>query len=521
MEHIHDYTYLKLVKDVLENGTDSEDRTGVGTRSVFARQLRFNLEGGSIPLLTTKKMHLPSIIHEIIWYLSGNSNISYLRNNGVRIWNEWASRDGHLGPVYGFQWRHWPYYGSDYTLVPIRTGGIDSDFISPDTNTSQSYNKTEMGIGCIGEPTDDTADAISESYDLWCSMLSTVYTVGGLNESAGTFVDQRWRCFSNFLSDLRYVPGYHLWRLHPHEYKLTPKYYGANSYSINTTAFVHNQNTLHPHGVVIRVTNTDSGKQYFCETTTNSIAQLTFRLNNVHHNNTSIVVDWNAACYEAGESGEPVELGKWKFEHLVPPSGYLYRPRLYVDQIADVIQKIKDRPNDRRIIVSAWNVSQLDDMNLPPCHFVFQFWTNMWTEESRWIYFAERYPSLVDKYMHDHETAYVEYNVPKGELSCKLTQRSADVFLGVPFNIVQYSILTHVIAKLTGFVAKEFIWEGGDVHIYHNHVEQCKEQLSRTPYRSPTLELSSDLTDIDCIKYEDFNIVNYKYHPTIKAKVAV
>jgi len=282
----HDYVYLDLINDVIENGVEKGDRTGTGTLSVFAREMRFNLETGSIPLLTTKKMHTRSIIYELLWYLKAGTNIDYLQENGVRIWNEWANADGELGPIYGYQWRKWP-----------------------------------------------------------------VATTAGIN------------------------------------YETDP-----------------------PEAVI-----------------------------------------------------------KWK----------------HIDQIADVINKLRNNPNDRRIIVSAWNVGQLDEMALPPCHYGFQFW------------------------------------VGNGKLSCLLNQRSCDVGLGVPFNIVQYSILTHMIAQVVGLQPGEFIWRGGDVHIYNNHIEALANQTARTPFPSPRLVLNSDVKEIDDFKFEDFNIVEYGSHPTIKLQVSV
>lgn len=289
----HDDTYLNLVDRVLNHGNKKSDRTGTGTLSLFAEQMRFNLADGSIPLLTTKKMHTKSVIHEILWYLQGNTNIKYLNDNGVRIWNEWANEDGELGPVYGAQWRRWPKY------------------------------EIEEYSGTHGE---------------------------------GTSID----------------------------------YF---------------------HNATVKVT--------------------------------------------------------------------------YIDQIAQIINQIKNRPDDRRIIVSAWNVADIEDMALPPCHYAFQFY------------------------------------VSDGKLSCMLNQRSADVGLGVPFNIVQYSILTHMIAQVTGLVADEFIWSGGDVHIYTNHVAALTGQLERESLPSPTLKLNPDVDCIDDFKFEDFEIVDYESHPTIKMKVAI
>ena len=258
--------YLDLLRDIMENGVDKMDRTGVGTRSVFGRQMRFDLSKG-FPLVTTKKVHLKSIIYELLWFLKGETNVKYLQDNGVRIWNEWADENGELGPVYGSQWRNW--------------------------------------------------------------------------------------------------------------------------------------------------------------------------------------------------NGEGI------------------------DQIADVIKTLKTKPNDRRMIVSAWNVGKIPQMHLPPCHMMFQFY------------------------------------VANNKLSCMLYQRSCDMFLGVPFNIASYALLTMMIAQVCGLELGEFVHTLGDTHIYHNHFEQVKEQLSHTPYPLPQMKINPNVKDINDFKYEDFELVNYQSYDTIKAKVAV
>lgn len=258
--------YLDLLRDIMENGVDKMDRTGVGTRSVFGRQMRFDLSKG-FPLVTTKKVHLKSIIYELLWFLKGETNVKYLQDNGVRIWNEWADEKGELGPVYGSQWRNW--------------------------------------------------------------------------------------------------------------------------------------------------------------------------------------------------NGEGI------------------------DQIAQVIETLKTKPNDRRMIVSAWNVGKIAEMHLPPCHMMFQFY------------------------------------VANNKLSCMLYQRSCDMFLGVPFNIASYALLTMMIAQVCGLEPGEFVHTLGDTHIYHNHFEQVKEQLSHTPYPLPQMKINPTVKDINDFKYEDFELVNYQSYDTIKAKVAV
>ncbi|XXQ67403.1 thymidylate synthase [Neisseriaceae bacterium B1] len=261
--------YLDLMRDVLDNGTDKSDRTGTGTRSVFGRQMRFDLAQG-FPLLTTKKLHLRSIIHELLWFLKGDTNIKYLKDNNVSIWDEWADENGDLGRVYGAQWRSWR---------------------------------------------------------------------------------------------------------------------GAN-----------------------------------------------------------------------GET---------------------------VDQIANLIEQIKKNPDSRRLIVSAWNPAEVDDMALPPCHALFQFY------------------------------------VANGKLSCQLYQRSADIFLGVPFNIASYALLTMMVAQVCGLQVGEFVHTLGDAHLYSNHFDQAREQLSRTPRALPTMHINPDVNDIFAFTFDDFELRNYDPLPHIKAAVAV
>jgi thymidylate synthase len=261
--------YLDLMRHVLENGVKKEDRTGTGTLSVFGYQMRFDLSKG-FPLVTTKKTHLKSIIHELIWFLKGDTNIKYLNDNGVTIWDEWADEDGNLGPVYGYQWRSWP-----------------------------------------------TAD------------------------------------------------GRH------------------------------------------------------------------------------------------------------------------------IDQITNLIERIKSNPDDRRLIVSGWNVGEIGKMALPPCHAFFQFY------------------------------------VADGKLSCQLYQRSADIFLGVPFNIASYALLTMMVAQVTRLKPGEFIHTFGDAHLYLNHLDQAKLQLSRDPKPLPEMHLNPHVKSIFDFKFEDFELVGYESHPGIKAPIAI
>lgn len=261
--------YLKFARHIIDHGDRKDDRTGTGTVSVFGYQMRFDLNAG-FPLLTTKKLHLKSIIYELLWFLKGDTNIKYLTDHGVRIWNEWADESGDLGPVYGHQWRSWP---------------------APD-----------------------------------------------------------------------------------------------------------------------------------------------------------------------GQS---------------------------VDQISLLIEQLKNNPDSRRHIVSAWNVADVNDMALPPCHCLFQFYIN------------------------------------NGRLSCQLYQRSADVFLGVPFNIASYALLTHMVAQVCGLQVGDFVHTFGDAHIYVNHLEQMQQQMQRKPYPLPKLQINPDVNDIFAFEFDDFKLIDYQAHPHIKGKVAV
>ena len=261
--------YLDLLSHIKDNGIKKTDRTGTGTLSTFGYQMRFDLEQG-FPLLTTKKIHLKSVIHELLWFLTGDTNIKYLKENGVSIWDEWADKNGDLGPVYGSQWRSWP---------------------------------------------------------------------------------------------------------------------------------------------------SSNGKS--------------------------------------------------------------------IDQIKNLIDQIKNNPHSRRLIVSAWNVAEIDNMKLPPCHAFFQFY------------------------------------VANNKLSCQLYQRSADVFLGVPFNIASYALLTKMIAQVCNLECKDFIHTLGDSHIYLNHIDQVNEQLKRKPKSLPIMNINSSITDIFQFKYDDFELINYDPDPSIKAPIAV
>lgn len=336
--------YLALMQDILDNGVVKKDRTGVGTLSVFGRQLRFDLKEG-FPLVTTKKVHLKSIIHELLWFLNGDTNVKYLQENGVRIWNEWANEEGNLGPVYGKQWREW----RDCKVVECHDVG----------RTQQLMQRGYKYIGNMKEE--------------------------------------------------------------------------------GTTYLVYEK----PH-----------------------------------------------------------------------------------DQISKVIQQLREDPDSRRIIVSAWNVADLDDMALNPCHNYFQFYTTEMTVLERLNWFEENEPEkfantpLSNDEKVLHETLDRE-GVPRRKLSCFYMMRSNDVALGKPFNIASYALLTHMVAQQVNMVPDELVYSGVDVHLYLNHLEQIKLQLTREPYPLPKLVIKRKPDSIFDYKYEDFEVVGYQSHPHIAMPVAV
>jgi len=321
--------YLDLLDDIMKNGCEKGDRTGTGTRSIFGRQMRFDLQKG-FPLVTTKKIHFKSVVHELLWFISGDTNVKYLQDNGVRIWNEWCDENGDLGPVYGFQWRRWPSF-------------------------KESSNK-----------------------------------------------------------------------------------------------FMSSSSTPNP----------------------------------THH-------------------------------------------RDEIDQLAWVIERIKTNPYCRRQIVSAWNPADLPEMALAPCHYAYQFNCRPMSKSERidWLMNFDNSihstTALNNATEEDFNRRMDELNVPEYYLDCMFHMRSIDTFLGCPFNIASYALLTHMVAQVTNTVAGDLIWTGGDTHIYSNHHEQVAKQLAREPKKLPTLKLNPDVTSIDDFKYEDFTLEGYEYHPGIKAPVAV
>lgn len=527
--------YLNLLNHILENGIEKTDRTGTGTLSTFGYQMRFNLNDG-FPLLTTKKLHLKSIIHELLWFLSGDTNIKYLNDNGVRIWDEWANKDGDLYNVYGAQWRRWEIgrLNSNIISVPIKNNGknyypeqpifnkdiwqteaaddlvgkiikknnICVKVLKRSRKGNNSYYIIQYENGHLHEisrpnlkyclPTFKNSDhggflGNLENYDptniihkkiriMWSNMMQRCHNkkhplykfYGGV----GIYVDSEWRIFANFLKDIKQVINYSIWESNPSQYSLDKDYFGGLYYGKDSCIFLPNKY------------NRDISKSYtygpgvkWILTAPNGTKYESCFIGNLlkDHN---LKVDSNYFKKYKTYKG-------YKLELVLPDDGYLYRNQIFIDQISNLIKNIKTNPDSRRLIVSAWNPADIDVMALPPCHCLFQFY------------------------------------VANNKLSCQLYQRSADIFLGVPFNIASYSLLTMMVAQVCNLELGDFVHTLGDAHLYKNHIEQAKLQLTRVPHNLPYININKNVKNIFDFKYEDFTLENYIFYPHIKAEVAV
>jgi thymidylate synthase len=444
----HDYQYLDMLRHIMQNGIDSEDRTGTGTKKVWVCALRFDLEDG-FPLLTTKKMHWKSIVYELLWFLRGDTNIKWLNERGVRIWDEWSNSDGELGPVYGHAWRR---FGARPRVIPQPKpklpNGVEATYCGI-ANGSGSYNHP------VGK--------------VWQGMIQRCYSQQNIGYDnygrRGVHVCDRWLQFSNFAEDYKTLPG---WGEDTQE-RLTLDKDGIGDgfcYSPKHCQWVTDRENICLRSDKIYVVE----KEGKCYTFTNPS---TFcREQGIPNNNISDL--WT------GRKNAQTRHGFKLVEIRDRNEG--------VDQLQQSLDMLKSNPNSRQNLVNAWHPYWVRYSVLPPCHLLFQ------------------------------------WQVMNGKLNCSLYQRSCDSFLGVPFNIASYSLLTHIMAAMAGLEVGEFVWIGGDVHIYNNHFEQVEEQLGRQARQSPILTVKDKehpperFEDWDFI---DFTLSDYNPHPAIKAKVSV
>jgi len=535
-------SYLDLLQDILHKGVKKEDRTGVGTTSIFGYQLRHDLNEG-FPLLTTKKVHLKSIIHELLWFISGDTNVKYLNDNKVKIWNEWSSPRGDLNNVYGAQWRRWETPQSNKVVfimprLPEEEGVPDKNIpqepivnncdcndsgcSESDKNLGTTYTNSQgllfrliekvsqkgeknsrykiqfvdtgyiaeaslpnirngtvedrfqlsvCGVACLGNPTEHT----KAEYNLWRNMIVRCYDSNNpayhKYGALGVTVSKEWRYFEDFLKSIAKVPNYWRWKSNPSAWQLDKDYYGAKQYSKNTCIFLSREdNQMLTH---ISKPFEYQGQQYLSQ---KECAE-------DHGLDRKRISD--------AVTGVRIASGYEDINVIDIPDGALVRKERVIDQLATVIQNIKNNPFDRGHIVSAWNVAALPKMALRPCHLLFQF--NVVPDDQGMPY----------------------------KLDCQMYQRSCDAFLGVPFNIASYALLTMMVAQVCNLVPGDFIHSFGDLHIYNNHIEQVKTQLGRPPRLLPVMYINQDVSNIDDFKFEDFTLEGYNPHPGIKAPIAV
>lgn len=483
--------YLELLKHVRENGAYKGDRTGTGTYSVFGYQMRFDLSAGKFPLVTTKHTHLKSIIHELLFFLRGQTNNNYLLENKVKIWNEWADENGNLGPIYSHQWR--------------RYGGHPDNAVQKKPKLPDGVEANIIGIGYC-DITIPTEGLVRQLYQAWRTMLCRCYDpkhdAYKYYGMVGVSVCDRWGVFSWFMEDVKLIGGWEAKLSNWNEFQLDKDTIGNGYlYSSKTCVWLSRHDNM-------------KGKYQYRHYVQHDNGDIAIIENPVNFYRTRELNQGNFCAMLRGEREKAQGWRLLRTEDL----------REGIDQIRNVIDLLKNNPDSRRIIVSAWNPTQLDQMALPPCHALFQFYSAPLSEYERKKLLDEKLNAGCRAWNSEEET-FDEYldalEIPSLKLSCQLFQRSADLGLGVPFNIASYALLLMMVAQVVDMVPGEFIWTGGDCHIYLNHLEQIDLQLTREPHPLPKMKINPEVNDIFSFKYEDFELVDYVSHPHIAMPVAV
>ena len=472
-----DYEYLDVVQQVLEYGSFRGDRTGTGTKSLFnPMPMIFNLDE-AFPLLTLKRTWFKGVVGELLWFIRGDDNIDFLLDNSIHIWDNWRA-------PYGFD--------REVVLVERRTPVVPADFNGP-FQPSSRY------------PQDSEDEKLAQT---WSRMMRRCYDPGhhrySLYGGSGVTVHPRWHDTAVFVDDAKKLPHWRYKRADWDGFQLDKDYYGASQYGPDTSVWLRaDENSMYTRASCpIEVFDVEGERSiYPCQ---NEAAR---RIGMSTSSMSRFLVDGMPTILKGANkrfAGWEIRDAALSDNQLVrfqliddnsvgPVYGYQWRrwpvhtPGLPpVDQLADVIQQIKENPTSRRLLVSAWNVEQLPDMALPPCHVMYQF--------------------------------YVTNN---GKLDCFMYQRSADLFLGVPFNIASYALLTHMVAQVCGLEAGRLTMMLGDAHIYLNHMDQVEEMMLRRPRNSPSLVMNTEVKDINEFTFDDFQVVGYDPYPAIPAPIAV
>lgn len=484
--------YQDLLKAVYYKGIDKEDRTGTGTRSLFGYQMRFDLKEG-FPLVTTKKTPFSLIKSELLFFLRGETNNNSLQQDGCNIWNEWGDTSGNLGPIYGHQWRGW--------------GGKKENIPQPEPQLPTGIVANVHGVGYIKDRKNDE-DCI---FTQWRGVIARCYSkkddsykyYGG----RGVSVCNRWLVFENYKEDIHLLDGWQDRKNNPNNYHLDKDIIGSGFlYAPESCCWVSRSANISAIRDIKYTVKHTSGEEREFKSQTRFIEEFKLQQGN----------------FSAMLRGERISCGGWS---LVSKTDNTKG----IDQIANVIQQLKSNPDSRRLIVSAWNVADVEagEMALPPCHILFQFYTRvlsldermkLYTKDLGFTLKAQAGLTVEDEVLHKEID---KLRVPRRALSCQLYQRSADSFLGVPFNIASYALLTSMIAQCVNMVPDEFIWAGGDTHIYHNHFDQVEECLKNEPRDLCKLVLNESITDIDDFGMDDIKVIDYISAPHISAPVAV
>lgn len=470
-------SYLNLLNFIMEHGEDHEDRTGVGTISVFGAQLRHSMAMG-FPLLTTKRVFFRGVAEELFWFLSGSTDEHALNAHGVKIWEEWANSEGELGPIYGKQFRH----QSTMRLVEkkhIQKPAVQNIPIPPGMENSESYQRSFLGVACMGAIMGKPGGQRHPLLETWKGMIQRCYSPKheAYNRYGGrdVWVCDDWLVFSNFVRDFEKIRNWELKAEFPNDYSLDKDVSGTNLYSPETCAWkTAREQTINTEDFEVYRGVSPDGKEEIFESAARFAKER------------GLIKQCILNCVRGRQS---LHKG-WKFERIPVPEGYslIYEE---VDQIKQLYAQIQQTPNSRRIVCSAWNPLETGYMSLAPCHTLFQV-----------------------KVHSDNA------------LSLHLYMRSTDVFLGLPFNIASYALLLSLLAHTTGRAVKDLIISFGDLHIYKNHIEQARMQLTREPRHLPELGISKRLDGagfdglLSC-KFEDLSLRNYDPHPKIEAEVAV
>lgn len=492
--------YHQLLNDILRDGvTKAPARSGMpATKALFGYQMRFDLQEG-FPLMTTKKMHLKSVIHELLFFLKGDTNIRYLNDNGVRIWNEWADENGNLGPIYSHQWTKW---GASHANRPQPKPALHKD-----------YSPTVFGVGSAGSYTKGASDIEDNIFIIWKGMLARCYnpkkdTYAKYYGGKGVHVSNDWLLFDNFSRDVKLLEGWTK-KLNDWDNIHLDKDTVGNGfrYAMDTCIWLSRLDNMKAKYTTRYTVKHDDGRTavFYC-------AADFIRDNKVAQGN-----------FNAMLRGDRPKAGGWSLLSAVNTTEG-------INQIKNVVERLKTNPECRRLIVSAWNVDDLQHMALAPCHALFQFncreiniteRMSIWESKHKLDFINFHFPSDEGATRVNIMRTLDDLEIPKYKLDCQLYQRSADTLLGVPFNIASYSLLTMMIAQCVNMIPGDFIHSFGDVHIYEDHMEQVKTQLERTPMKLPIMKINPNIKDIFDFSYDDFEIIDYNPYPAIKAPVAV